>query len=112
MIGNPRTFSPLRYLSLTLLVAPFVLMTLAGIGFVARLKVPVPFFMEDADPGTAWLTVAVAGGVVCALCEWFVLPFVLPRHHPRPAYTPFISLGVGLVVAVLAFLLLRSLFFA
>ena len=107
---NDQKFSALQYLSITLLVAPLVLVALAAAVFMLRLQVPAPGFLSLPGNGESYLLIATAAGVVCILCEWLVLPFVIPREHPRPAYTPFISFTVGLILAAPLFLLLRDLF--
>jgi hypothetical protein len=107
MIDDHPKFSPLRYLSIVLLIAPLVLTGLMWFAFVLRAFVQGPKFNRLTDSGMDWLTIALGAGIVCLLCEWLVLPMVLPRGHPRPAYTPLVSFAVGLLLAIPALLILR-----
>src|SRR5262249_13432763 len=103
-----RRFAPLRYLCLVLLVAPFVMVALAWGAVVIRARTKSPVIGQLNDASTNWLVVALAAGVVCFLCEWMVLPFVLADRKPRPTYTPLISLAIGLALAATAYLVLRD----
>ncbi len=101
-----RPFPLLQFLGLTLLLAPFVMGAVVWFAYVLRAASLGPDFSRSSDSGMDWMTVVVGAGVVGVVAEWILIPLLLGRGETRRPLTLPISLGIGLAVAVLIYILL------